>query len=74
MSKFQEIIRCIDCKHWPGDGYKSNVRCPLTGEQLTAQLSSDLEPVDVFNEVGQQCPLPNMWELFCQHQLNQCHN
>jgi len=63
MIKILEIDRCVDCKYYPGDGFMSNAKCDLTGEQLTAdwgKMDGPLpeDPIDIFHNIGGKCPLP----------------
>lgn len=63
MGKWLKIDCCCECKHYYGhDGHDFDVKCDLTGEQLTAVEPSEIgemfeNPIDIFNEVGKKCPL-----------------
>ena len=60
--KLLEISCCIECRHYPGDGWASDARCGLTGEQLTDPKLTRTkgtinDPVNIYSEVGKGCEL-----------------
>ena len=60
--KLLEISCCVECKHYPWDGWVRDARCCATDEQLTDPKPNKTngtinDPVNIYNEVGKKCPL-----------------